>query len=568
MNIQGKGKESVSYDAIVVGSGISGGWAAKELTEKGLKVLMLERGRDVEHVSGYPTAMKESWEFEHRGRVDNQVRKDYWAGIRTGYTANEEHRHFFEKDSENPFEETRRFDWIRGYHTGGRSLLWGRQSYRWNERDFTANLDEGIGVDWPIRYKDLAPWYDHVEKFAGISGSAENLDVLPDGKFQPAMELNCVEKEVKKGIESKFAGRKMIIGRVAHLTSPTTEQTELGRGQCQFRNRCMRGCPYGAYFSTQSATLPAAKKTGNLTLITDKIVYQVIFDDEKGKATGVRAIDQNTKEEVEYFAKIIFLNASAVNSAWIMMQSKSKTHENGLGNASGQLGKNIMDHHLGVGASGTWEGFEDMYYFGRRPNGIYIPRFTNWGTDKREFLRGFGYQGGATRGRGHIEDTFGADLKNAHTQPGPWEVNIQGFGETLPDETNKFTLSANKDKWGLPIVNFDAAWGKNEWKMRVAMENEAANMLEAAGVKNVSTYHDKEKSPGIGIHEMGSARMGRDAKTSVLNGNNQVWGAPNVFVTDGAAMTSASCVNPSLTYMALTARAADFAVNELKKMNL
>ncbi len=568
MNIQGKGKESVTYDAIVVGSGISGGWAAKELTEKGLKVLMLDRGRDVKHVEDYTTAMQESWEFKHRGRVDTEVKKDYWAGVRTGYTANEEHRHFFEKDIENPYDETRRFDWIRGYHTGGRSLLWGRQSYRWNEKDFTANAEEGVGVDWPIRYADLAPWYAYVEKFAGISGSKESLDVLPDSDYQPAMELNCVEREVKKGIESKFPGRKMIIGRVAHLTQPTEEQKALGRSQCQFRNRCMRGCPYGAYFSTQSATLPAAMKTGNLTLITDKIVHQVIFDDEKGKATGVKAIDQNTKEEVEYFGKIIFLNASAINSSWIMMQSKSKTHPNGLGNASDQLGRNIMDHHLAAGANGTWEGFEDMYYYGRRPNGVYIPRFTNWGTDKRDFLRGFGYQGGASRGRASNDQGFGADFKNAQTTPGDWGIGIQGFGETLPDPKNRFTLTDKKDKWGLPIINFDAGWGDNEWKMRKAMVNEAANMLEAAGVKNVSTYNDEEKSPGIGIHEMGTARMGREAKTSVLNANNQVWGAENVFVTDGAAMVSSSCVNPSLTYMALTARAADFAVKELKKLNL
>lgn len=567
MNIQAKGKESVTYDAIVVGSGISGGWAAKELTQKGLKVAMIERGRDVEHISGYTTAMQESWEFEHRGRVDNQARKDYWAGVRTGYTANEEHRHFFEKDIDNPYEETRRFDWIRGYHTGGRSLLWGRQSYRWNEKDFTANLEDGVGVDWPVRYKEIEPWYAYVEKFAGISGSKESLDVLPDSEFQPAMELNCVEREVKKGIESKFPDRKMIIGRVAHLTNPTEEQKELGRSQCQFRNRCMRGCPYGAYFSTQAATLPAAKKTGNLTLINDKIVYQVIFDDEKKKAIGVKAIDQNTKEEVEYFAKVIFLNASAVNSAWILMQSKSKTHPNGLGNASDQLGRNIMDHHLGVGAGGKWDGFKDMYYFGRRPNGIYIPRFTNWGKDKRDFVRGFGYQGGASRGRAS-SDGFGKELKDANTQVGDWGINLGGFGETLPDPSNRFTLTENKDKWGLPIINFDAAWGKNEWKMREAMEAEAANMLEAAGVKDVHTFHDKEKAPGIGIHEMGTARMGHDPKTSVLNKHNQVWGAENVYVTDGAFMVSSSCVNPSLTYMAFTARAADHAVNELKKMNL
>lgn len=569
MYIQGNAKEQNSYDAIVVGSGISGGWAAKELTEKGLKVLMLDRGRHIEHVSGYETAMKESWEFPHRGRVDNKTREEYWAGVRTGYTANEEHRHHFEKDIDHPYEEKRRFDWIRGYHTGGRSLMWGRQSYRWNERDFTANAEEGIGIDWPIRYKDLEPWYAYVEKFAGISGTKDGLDVLPDSVFQPGMELNCAEREFKKAVESKMPGRHVIIGRVAHLTSPTAEQTALGRGSCQFRNRCMRGCPYGAYFSTQSATLPAAMKTGNLTLINDKIVYEVIFDDEKKKATGVRAIDQNTKEVIEYYGKIVFLNAGAVNSAWIMMQSKSKTHPNGLGNASDQLGRNIMDHHLAVGANGTMEGFEDMYYFGRRPNGIYIPRFTNWGSDKRDFLRGFGYQGGASRGRGgQSELEFGADFKKAMTEVGPWSINIGGFGETLPDPNNRMILTDKKDQWGLPIIEFDAAWGENEWKMREAMMNEAANMLEAAGVKNVKTFHDKEKAPGIGIHEMGMARMGREEKTSVLNANNQVWGAENVFVTDGAAMVSASCVNPSLTYMALTARAADFAVKELKRMNL
>ncbi|MFB0946517.1 MAG: GMC family oxidoreductase [Spirosomataceae bacterium] len=571
MYIQGKGTEANTYDAIVVGSGISGGWAAKELTEKGLKVLILERGRDVKHVEDYTTAQSGPWEFPHHGRVDQKVKEDYWAVVRTGYAANEEHRHMFEKDSENPYEEKKRFDWIRGYHTGGRSLMWGRQSYRWNKRDFTANAEEGIGVDWPVRYEDVAPWYDYVERFAGISGSKDGLDVLPDGVFQPPMEMNCVELEVKKGIESNFPGRHMTIGRVAHLTAPTEEQTALGRASCQFRTRCMRGCPYGAYFSTQSATLPAAVNTGNLTLINDKIVHQVIFDDELKKAVGVRAIDQNTKEEVEYFSKIIFLNASAINSAWIMMQSKSKTHPNGLGNASDQLGRNIMDHHLAAGASGSWEGFDDQYYVGRRPNGIYVPRFTNWGKDKRDFVRGFGYQGSAGRSNGdgtNGEDTFGADFKTAMTKPGPWYFGMQGFGETLPDERNRMELTTNKDKWGLPIISFDAEYRDNEWKMRETMVNEAANMLEAAGVKNVSTYHDKEKAPGIGIHEMGTARMGLDPKTSCLNKNNQVWGAENVFVTDGAFMTSSSCVNPSLTYMAMTARAADFAVREMKKMNL
>ena len=572
MNIQGKEKEKMTYDAIVVGSGISGGWAAKELCEKGLKVLMIERGREIKHVEGYDTAMKNPWDFPHRGNMDNMAKEEYWASVRTGYTGREEHRNMFENDKQNPYLEKRGFDWIRGYHLGGRSLMWGRQSYRLNEKDFTANLEDGHGVDWPIRYSDLAPWYSYVESFIGVSGTKEGLDVLPDGNFQPGMEMNCVEKDFKSKINKKFGGRAVTIGRTAHLTAPTKIQTDLGRSSCQYRNACMRGCPYGAYFSTQSGTLPAANNTGNLTLTTDKIVHQVIFDDEKGKAVGVKAIDQNTKEEYEYFAKIIFLNASSINSSWIMMQSKSTTHPNGLGNESDQLGRNIMDHHLSVGASGTFDGMEDMYYYGRRANGLYIPRFTNWGSDKkRDFVRGFGYQGGASRstwGRGGSIDGFGADFKESMTQVGPWSMGLGGFGETVPDSNNRFILSDNKDKWGLPVVEFDAAWGENALKMRVAMMNEAAEMLEAAGFKNINPYNNPTPNPGIGIHEMGTARMGRDAKTSVLNANNQVWGASNVFVTDGAAMTSSSCVNPSLTYMALTARAADFAVSELKKMNL
>lgn len=529
---------------------------------------MIERGRELKHIEGYDTAMKESFDFPHRNRLTEQMKKDYWAGIRTGYTINESTKDLFVRDIDDPYEETQRFDWMRAYHTGGKSMHWGRQVYRWNERDFTANAEEGVGVDWPIRYKDLAPWYSYVEKFAGVSGEKRGLDVLPDSDFQPAMELNCVEREVRKGIEKNFKGRYLTIGRVAHLTNPTEEQLALGRTACQYRNKCIKGCPYGAYFSTQATTLPAAEKTNNLTLIHDKIVYEVIFDDEKKKAIGVRTIDQHTKQTEEFFSKVIFLNAGAIGSAWILMQSKSKTHPNGLGNASDQLGRNIMDHHLGVGASGSWEGFEDMYFYGKRPNGIYIPRFANWGSDKRDFLRGFGYQGGGSRGNKGAGDLIGAELKATYTQLGGWGFGIGGFGETLPDERNRFTLSQNKDQWGLPIINFDAAWRENEWKMREAMESEAAAMLEAAGLKNVRTYHDKEKAPGIGIHEMGTARMGRDPKTSVLNANNQVWGAENVYVTDGACMVSSSCVNPSLTYMALTARAADHAVNELKKQNI
>lgn len=556
-----------TFDAIVVGSGLSGGWAAKELTEKGLKVLLLERGREVKHREDYTTAMAEVWELPHRGRMDLKTRHDYWANVRTGYTANEEHRHFFTRDVDFPYQEEKTFTWVRGYQTGGRSLMWGRQSYRWSDLDFGANARDGIAIDWPIRYKDLAHWYSYVEKFAGISGQKEGWDFLPDGEFQPAMEMNCVEREVKARLQ-KNIGRKMTIGRVANLTRPTPEQLALGRTACQFRNRCMRGCPYGAYFSSQSATLPAAQQTGNLTLIADKIVYQVIFDDAKGRATGVRAIDQHTKEETAYYGKLIFLNASAVNTAWIMMQSTSRTHPDGLGNDSGQLGKNIMDHHKSLAVQGTFEGFEDRYYFGKRANGIYIPRFVNIGNDKRDFLRGFGYQGGAGRSPAGSNEAFGAKIKEEYTRLGPWVFSLQGFGEILPFESNHFTLSSEKDRWGLPVIRFNAALTENEYRMKDCMVEEGIKILEAAGLKNIRTYETQKSAPGISVHEMGTARMGKDPGTSVLNAHNQVWNAPNVFVTDGAAMVSSSNVNPSLTYMALAARAADFAVAEMKRGNL
>jgi choline dehydrogenase-like flavoprotein len=572
MNLNIDAIKDMTYDAIVVGSGISGGWASKELTQKGLKVLMLERGRDIKHVEGYTTATNNPWDFPHRGRVTTLAAEEYWANMRTGYTANEEWRHHFENDKENPYIEKRPMDWIRGYHVGGRSLMWGRQSYRWNEEDFMANAKEGIAVDWPIRYKDMAPWYDYVERFVGVSGNKDGLSVLPDGQFLNPMELNCVEKEVKGRVEKAFKGRTVTIGRTAHLTNPQAHHYALGRAGCQYRNQCMRGCPYGAYFSTQSATLPAAMATGRLTLRPDSIVSEVLYDDKKGLATGVRVIDQNTKEVREYFARIIFLNASAFASTSILMNSKSSRFPNGMGNDSDQLGRNIMDHHLAVGAAGMFPGMEDKYYYGRRANGVYIPRYRNWAGDKREYLRGFGYQGGAGRGgwnRGNGMDGFGADFKESLTTPGPWSMSIGGFGEVLPDANNRMTLSPDqKDKWGLPLIVFDAAYGENERKMRIDMMNDAAEMLEAAGCKNVTPYNDNSKHLGIGIHEMGTARMGRDPKTSVLNANNQLHAVKNVFNTDGAAMTSASCVNPSLTYMALTARAANFAVQEMKKKAL
>ena len=556
-----------SYDAIVIGSGISGGWAAKELTEKGLKVLMLERGRNIEHIKDYVNTAKDSWEFPHRGGRTQQMIHDYPA-LKRDYPLNEKNLDFWASDKDSPYTEIKRFDWFRGYHVGGRSLMWGRQSYRLSELDFEANAKEGIAIDWPIRYKDIAPWYEYVEKFAGISGSIEGLPQLPDGHFLPAMEMNVVEKDVAKRLNEHYKKefRKMIIGRTANLTAPHE-----GRTNCQYRNRCWLGCPFGGYFSTQSSTLPAAQKTGNLTLRPWSIVTKILYDKDKKKATGVEVLDAENNKTYVYNAKIIFLNASTLNSAWILMNSATDIWPDGLGSSSGELGHNIMDHHLGVGAGGTVEGFEDKYVYGRRPNGIYIPRYRNYFGDKRDYLRGFGYQGGASRSgwsRNIAELSIGAGFKDALTEPGDWGMGIGGFGETLPYHENKITLDkTKKDKWGLNVLAFDVEYKENEKKMRLDMADDAVEMLTIAGVKNVKA-HVGDGTLGRGIHEMGSARMGKDRKTSVLNNFNQVWDAPNVFVTDGSFMTSAGSQNPSLGYMAFTARAADYAVNELKKGNL
>jgi len=556
-----------TYDAIVVGSGISGGWAAKELTEKGLKVLMLERGNHIEHVKDYVNANKEVWEFPHRDIRTQEMIKEHPV-LKRDYPLSEQTLGMWVKDTESPYTETKRFDWFRAYHTGGRSLHWGRQSYRFSKMDFEANAKEGIGVDWPIRYDDIASWYSYVERFAGIQGSKEGLDVLPDGEFLPAMDMNVVEKDVAVKLKSHYNGKRhMFIGRSANITEARPEQ---GRTNCQYRDRCWRGCPFGAYFSTQSATLPAARKTGNLTMENNKIVTKLIYDKNSKKATGVEVIDAETNKTYTYNAKVIFLCASSFNSTWILMNTATEVWPEGLGSSSGELGHNVMDHHFRIGAGARVEGYEDKYIFGRRPTGIYIPRFRNIDGDKRDYLRGFGYQGGASRGRGLqvAELTLGAELKEALSEPGNWNMGITAFGEMLPDHSNKISLDkTKKDKWGLPVLNFDVEIKENEKKMRIDMMNDAAEMLEAAGLKDVHT-NDSGYAVGQGIHEMGTARMGRDPKTSVLNGNNQVWDAMNVFVTDGACMTSASCVNPSLTYMALTARAVDFAVKELKKGNL
>ncbi|AYB31370.1 GMC oxidoreductase [Chryseolinea soli] len=569
MNLNIDAQKQQSYDAIVVGTGISGGWAAKELTQKGLKTLVLERGRDVKHVVDYPTMTKDPWQLPHGNKLTDEELKFYPVQSRTNWVS-QANKHWWVKDTENPYTEVKPFDWIRGYHTGGRSIMWGKQTYRLSDLDFTANAKDGVGVDWPIRYADLAPWYDYVETFIGVSGRAEGIPHLPDGKFLPPMELNCVEETFRDKVAEKFNGRKITIGRVAHLTAPLPHDPS--RGVCQSRNMCDRGCPYGAYFSSNASTLPAAAKTGNMTLKPNAIVHSIIYDEKKGKAIGVKVLDAETKQEVDYFAKIIFLNASTLGSTFILMNSISNRFPNGLGNGSGELGHNIMDHQYRAGATALVEGYEDKYYIGRRPNGIYIPRFRNVGDDKRtDYLRGFGYQGAASRSewqRGVREMSFGEDLKNSLTEPGGWSIGITGFGECLPSHSNHVTLNKDKtDIYGLPTLSFDAEWGPNEKAMRKDMKDSAAEMLEAAGFKNVATY-DNPDNIGLGIHEMGTARMGKDPKTSVLNKWNAVHEAPNVFVTDGAAMTSSACQNPSLTYMALTARAADYAVNELKKGNL
>jgi len=574
-NLNTRWRQENTYDAIVVGSGISGGWAAKELTQKGLKTLLLERGGAMAHPEGYKTATLDPWDTQYpMGRLPAaEMKAKYPVQQRTGYTMTEYTQHLFVRDDENPYSETQRFDWIRSHHVGGRSLTWGRQSYRHSPQDFEANAKEGIGVDWPIRYADLAPWYDHVERFIGVSGRKEGLAQLPDGVFQPPMEFNCVEKDLKARVEARFPERRITIGRTAHLTAPTEEQIALGRGKCQHRNLCIRGCPFGAYFSSNSATLVAAERTGNLKIRTNSIVTTILYDPKKGRAEGVRILDAATGQEEEFYADVVFLNASALDTTWILLNSTSSRFPNGFGNASDQLGRNIMDHHLAAGAQADAPGYEEHYYSGRRPNGVYIPRFRNLGdaATKKDYLRGFGYQGGAGRPswtRAIGSAGFGVDRKAELTQPGPWVVRLGGFGETLPYADNRVTLNKDKkDKHGLPTLTFDASIRENERKMRKDMQAAAAEMLEAAGFKNVQTM-DGDYALGLGIHEMGTARMGRDPKTSVLNAHNQVHECKNVYVTDGAAMTSASCVNPSLTYMALTARAADHAVTARKRGEL
>lgn len=565
-------KSSEIFDAIVVGSGISGGWAAKELTEKGLKTLMVERGRPVEHRKDYVGEGVKPWQMPFRGAVENSIVDEQHYVQKKCYAFNDATKHFFGNDKDYPYStpKDKPFDWIRGNQLGGKSLLWHRQSYRWSEHDFTANARDGHGVDWPIRYKDIEQWYDHVEIHAGISGSSENLEILPDSKFLPPFEMNAVEKEMKQRIEKKWKTRKLIMGRTAHLSVPAAHHTAQGRIQCQARNECQKGCSFGAYFSTQSSTLPSALATNNLTIATNSVVHSVIYDPKTNRATGVRVIDAETLETREYFAKVIFLCASTLGTTQIMLNSKSESFPTGIANSSGALGHYLMDHLYGAGASGRVEGFEDEYYSGRRPTGLVMPRFTNYSEMNPNFLRGYQLTGSAMRegwNQFSERDGFGADYKKSIRSAGSWIFNLGGSGEMLPRYENQVSLHPTlKDKWGMPQLHIECDLSENDWKMFENIADTAAEILEGIGVKDVTKKIDAKKDwhPGLAIHEMGTARMGKDPKTSVLNGWNQAHDVPNLFVTDGSSMASCASQNPSLTYMALTARAADYAVQQLK----
>jgi choline dehydrogenase-like flavoprotein len=565
-NLNTKGAEANTFDAIVIGSGISGGWAAKELCEKGLKTLVLERGKNVQHIKDYTTAFMAPWQFPHHNintRSDNEA-----DPIQSGAYA-EGNKQWFVSDREHPYIQDKPFNWIRGYQVGGRSLTWGRQCYRLSDLDFEANAKEGIAVDWPIRYKDLSPWYDYVETFVGISGQAENLSHLPDGVFLPPMEMTCIEADFAQKIKQLYTDRIVTMGRVANLT-----QGWKGRGPCQFRNLCARGCPFSGYFSSNAATLPAAELTGNMTLLPDSIVTEILYDEAKHRASGVRVIDAHTKKVTEYFARIIFVNASTIATAAVLLNSTSRNFPNGLGNSSGQLGHNLMDHFTGSGATGEFEGFTDKYFSGRRPVGIYIPRYRNISpaTARKDFQRGYGLQGIGTRQEGMERldalEGFGAAFRDKLIEPGPWTLWMGGWGETLPYYSNLVSLDSNKkDQWGQPVIRIDFQYHENEQAMQKDVMESTREMLQRTGFKNINAYTHPQPG-GSAVHEMGTARMGHDPKTSVLNAFNQMHDVKNVFITDGSCMTSSATQNPSLTYMALTARACDYAVSEMKKGDL
>ncbi|MDE3181788.1 MAG: GMC family oxidoreductase [Bacteroidota bacterium] len=569
-NINSKGIKANTFDAIVIGSGISGGWAAKELCAHGIKTLVLERGRNVQHLVDYPTMMKDPWDFPHRNQLTQKVKEENPV-VSKCYAFREDAMHFFVKDKEHPYIQEKPFDWIRGYQVGGKSLIWARQTQRWSKYDFEGPARDGFAVDWPIRYSDLAPWYSHVEKFVGISGNKDGLETLPDGEFLPAWEMNAVEKTMQKRIMDNYKDRNVIIGRCAHLTKPKEIHLQQNRGQCQSRNLCQRGCPFGGYFSSNSSTLPWAAKTGNLTIRPDSVVHSIIYDDKNNKATGVRVIDVHTKEMTEYFAKMIFVNAATLNSNLILLNSTSSRFPNGLGNDNGLLGKYIAFQNYRGTLSADMDGYLDSYYYGRRPCAVMMPNFRNVYKQETDFLRGYMVFFSAYRDSwGHqVEvDQMGESFKMSKTEPGNWGVSMMMQGETIPKETNRVWLSKDqKDEWGMPLLSISVDYDENDEKSLKDFLNEGAEMLSKAGCKNIST-NDSKQAPGLDIHEVGGVRMGKDPKTSVLNKWNQLHECPNVFVTDGACMTSTGTQNPSITFMALTARAANHAVDELKKGNL
>ena len=558
-----------TFDAIVIGSGISGGWAAKELCEQGLKTLVLERGKDVKHIKDYPTASQHPWDFPHRGQIPLEVRQENPVVSRC-YAFGEASEQFFVKDKEHPYQQEKPFDWIRGYQVGGKSLLWARQVQRWSKYDFEGPARDGFAVDWPIRYEDVAPWYSYVERFAGVSGNYDGLDTLPDGEFLPAWKMNVVEKEIQKRIMAHYKDRNVVIGRCAHLTEPQEIHLQQGRGQCMARSKCERGCPYGGYFSSNASTLPWAAKTRNLTLRPDSVVHSIIYDEKQNKATGVRVIDRITKESREYFAKIIFVNAATMNSNLILLNSTSSRFPEGLGNDNGLLGKYVAFHNYRGSLSAQMEGFEDSYYYGRRPTAVMMPNFRNVKKQEMDFLRGYMVFYSATRAgwNRYVDSVLGSSLKEAVTEPGGWGVYMMMQGETIPKEENHVRLDQEaKDEWGIPLLNISVGYDDNDEQSLKDFLEQGQEMLEKAGAKNIYGY-DSKQAPGLDIHEMGGVRMGWDPKTSLLNRYNQLHACPNVFVTDGACMTSTSTQNPSLTFMALTARAANHAVEELKKGNL
>ena len=565
-NLNIDSEKNRTYDAIVIGSGISGGWAAKELCDRGLKTLVLERGRNVEHIKDYPTTNMMPWEFEHRGRIPEEIQKENPV-ISRCYAFKEDAQHFFVKDTEHPYVQDKPFDWIRGYQVGGKSLLWARQTQRWSQYDFEGPARDGFAVAWPIGYQDLAPWYSHVEKFAGISGNKDGLDNLPDGEFLPPFDLNCVEKYFKEKLESQFRGRNLIVARCAHVTSPQSVHLEQGRGQCQNRNLCQRGCPFGGYFSSNSSTIPWAINTGNMTLRPHSVVHSVIYDDAKGKATGVKVIDAETKEEIDFYAPVIFVNASALNTNMILLNSRSNRFPEGLGNDNGLLGKYVAFHNYRGKISAEYEGFMDSATVGRRPTSGYIPRFRNVYQQETDFLRGYASGFGASRKVERDYEGLGASLKENLLNPewGVWRVGSHMMGETIPKETNFVSLDTQKtDEWGMPLLKVNVDYDDNDEKMTQDFFEQFTEMYEKAGFTNIRT-RDTKQAPGLDIHEMGGVRMGKDPKTSMLDKWNRLHACKNVYVTDGACMTSTSTQNPSLTYMAFAARSVDFAVKESKK---